>query len=153
MFKKMRVLVLLYVLLFVAAAQFLAARRSTDWDNTLWVDVYPINGDGLQTTQHFVDELDPEEFTGVEEFFAAEARRYGLTLSEPFRLNAMERYDGSLPVLPADASPLATLWWSLEMRWIATKISWSSRGPSPDIVVFAVFHDAADSAVLDRSTA
>ena len=39
------------------------------------------------------------------------------------------------------------------MRWIAAKLSWSSDQPSPDIVVFAVYHEGGDSTVLDRSTA
>jgi hypothetical protein len=39
------------------------------------------------------------------------------------------------------------------MRWVAAKLDWGSSRPSPDIVVFAVFHEAADAAVLDRSTA
>jgi hypothetical protein len=153
MFKQLRVLVLLYVLLFVAAAQFLAARRSTDWDSTLWVDIHPVNGDGRAATQHYLDELDREDFATIEEFFAAEASRYGLTLSRPFRLNLAAQYGGSLPTLAADASPLTTMWWSLELRWIAAKIDWSTAGPSPDIVVFAVFHEAGDFAILDRSTA
>jgi hypothetical protein len=151
--KKLRVSILLYVLLFVAVGQLLAGLRSTDWDNTLWVDVYPVNGDGLPATQRYLDELDREDFSPIDEFFAAEARRYGLALSKPFRLNVLDQYRGSLPMLQARASLLSTIWWSLEMRWTATKISWGTDGPSPDIVVFAVFYAADDSATLDRSTA
>ena len=32
-------------------------------------------------------------------------------------------------------------------------LQWQSDGPSGDIVVFAVFHEPADGAALDRSTA
>jgi hypothetical protein len=152
-FKKLRILILLYVLLFVSVGQLLAALRSTDWDDTLWIDVYPVNGDGLPATQRYLDELNRKEFAPIEEFFAAEAGRYALKLSKPFVLNVMEQYRGSLPVIETGASPLATIWWSLEMRWTAAKITWSSEGPSPDIVVFAVFHEARDSTMLDRSTA
>jgi hypothetical protein len=153
MFKQLRVLVLLYVLLFVSAAQLLAGLRSTNWDDTLWVDIYPVNGDGLPATQRYLDGLNRDEFAPIEEFFAAEADRYRLALSRPFRINVAAQYRGSLPVLEPGASPFATIWWSLQMRWVAAKISWSSDGPSPDIVVFAVFHEAGDSSVLDRSTA
>jgi hypothetical protein len=151
--KKLRVLVLLYILLFVAVGQMLATLRSRDWDDTLWVDVYPVNGDGLPATQRYLDELDRKEFAAIEEFFAAEARRYGLALSKPFRVNVLHQYPGALPVLEARASPLATIWWSLKMRWTAAKLSWTTDGPSPDIVVFAVFHDTGETATLDRSTA
>ncbi len=39
------------------------------------------------------------------------------------------------------------------MRWLATRLQWQSDGPSGDIVVFAVFHEPAGGAALDRSTA
>ncbi len=46
MFKRLRIAVLLYILLFVAAAQFFTDARATDWDAPLWVDVYTVAGDG-----------------------------------------------------------------------------------------------------------
>jgi hypothetical protein len=153
MFKRLRIAFLLYVLLFVAVGEFLAERRSTDWDDTLWVDVYPVNGDQLGSTQRYLDSLDPKEFDGVEQFFAAEAKRYGLSLDRPFRIHVAAQYRGALPTLETPTSAPAILWWSLEMRWLSFKIGWQSPGPKADIVAFAVYHDSAQSVVLDRSTA
>ena len=51
MFKRLRIAVLLYVLLFVAAAQFFTSRYTTDWDAPLWVDIYTVAGDGLPVTR------------------------------------------------------------------------------------------------------
>ncbi len=62
MFKKIRIVILLSILLFVALGEFLAARRSTDWDDTLWVDVYLVNGDRLDNTQRYIDSIDAKEF-------------------------------------------------------------------------------------------
>src|SRR5215831_19181288 len=121
MFKRLRIAFLLYILLFVAVGEFLAERRSTNWDDTLWVDVYPANGDQLSSTQRFLDALDPKEFDGVEQFFAAEGKRYGLSLDRPFRVRIAAEYRGELPTLETRASALATLWWSLEMRWLALR--------------------------------
>jgi hypothetical protein len=151
MFKKIRVVILLSILLFVALGEFLAARRSTDWDDTLWVDVYLVNGDRLDATQRYIDSIDAKEFDGVDAFFATEAKRYGVTISEPFRLNLVGQYRDELPA--PSSSMLGTIWWSLEMRWLALKLGWQSSGPKPDIVAFAIYHDSAASAVLDRSTA
>jgi hypothetical protein len=151
MFKKIRVLILLSILLFVALGEFLAARRSTDWNDTLWVDVYLVNGDGLAATQRYIDSIDGREFDGVDAFFTAEAKRYGVALSEPFRLNLAGQYRDELPA--PSPSLLGTIGWSLEMRWLSLKLDWQSSGPRPDIVAFAVYHDSAASAVLDRSTA
>jgi hypothetical protein len=153
MFKRLRIAILLYVLLFVAAAQFFAASRSTDWDETLWVDVYPVNADGHEATQRYLDSLAATEFNAVEQFFAVEAKRYGVVPSPPFRVLLAPQHEEPLPELAAAASPLATMWWSLKMRWLAAKLDWFGSRPSPDIIVFAAFHEAAAAAVLDRSTA
>jgi hypothetical protein len=152
MFKKIRVAVLLSLLVFVALGEFLAERRSTDWDDTLWVDIYLVNGDRLDSTQRYVDSIDAKEFDGVGEFFAAEAKRYGVTIEQPFRLNVVGQYRDELPTPGTHPSLLGVMWWSLKMRWLTLKLDWQSSGPKPDIVVFAVYHEPADSAVLDPST-
>ena len=149
MFKKIRVAILLSILVFVAVGEFLAERRSTAWDHTLWVDLYLVDGDRLDTTQRYIDSIDAKEFAGIDEFFAAEANRYGVTIDQPFRLNVIGQYRGDLPTPDAHPSLLGTMWWSLEMRWLALKLDWQSSGPRPDIVAFAIYHDSAASAALD----
>jgi hypothetical protein len=151
MFKKIRVAILLSILLFVALGEFLAQRRSTDWHDTLWVDVYLVNGDHLDSTQRYVDSIDAKEFAGVAEFFAAEAKRYGIKIEQPFRLNVVGEYHGDVPTPGAHPSLLGTMWWSLEMRWLALELDWQSSGPRPDIVAFAIYHQPDDSAVLDST--
>ena len=152
MFRRARIAVLLYVMLFVAAGQYLTAARSTDWDSTLWVDVYPLS-DGSRTASDYVAKLDLDELKGVERFFAREARRHGVALEQPFRLNLAPPIAGPLPVLASGASLLDTIGWSLRMRWLATRLQWNSTRPRADIVVFAIYHDGAATPVLDRSLA
>jgi len=152
MLKKIRIAILLSILLFVALGEFLAARRSTAWNDTLWVDIYLVNGDRLDSTQRYIDSIDAKEFDGVDAFFAAEAKRYGVAIDEPFRLNVVGQYRDELPAIDEHPSLLGVMWWSLEMRWLALELDWRSSGPKPDIVAFAVYHEPADSAVLDAST-
>ena len=153
MFKRLRIAALLYLLLFAAAAQWLTARRSSDWDAPLRVDIYTVDGDRRSATREYLDNLKPAEFGPVEAFFATEARRHGLGLEPPFRLRIVAEHQDALPVLGARPGPLGTLWWSLRMRWLATSLQWQSGGPSGDLVVFAVFHEPAGPIALDRSTA
>ncbi len=42
----MRIGMLLYLLAMVAFGAWLTRARTTDWTESLWVTVYPINGDG-----------------------------------------------------------------------------------------------------------
>jgi hypothetical protein len=151
-FKRLRIALLLYVLVFVAAAQLLTARNTTDWDAPLWVDVYAVAGDDDPVTRRFIDGLSATEFADAEAFLAREAKRYGVSLEQPFKLRVIGEHTGELPRLDAGASFVGVLTWSLRMRWLATRLSWRHR-PSGDIVVFAVYHEPTAGVALDRSTA
>jgi hypothetical protein len=152
-FKRFRIAILLYILLFVAVGQFLASRRATDWGDSLWVDVWLINGADSATTEAWLDSIGPDEYAGVERFFANQARAQGLTLTEPFRIRVAGEIEQQLPPVPGNGGMLSSIVWSLRMRWFVTRMHWSSDGPTPDITVFAIYHDAATGVSLDRSTA
>jgi hypothetical protein len=151
--ERFRIAVLLYVLLFVGAAQYFMGRYATDWDAPLWVDVYVVAGDAHPATRRYVDALRKEEFADVEEFLASEGRRYGLALAQPFELRVVGEHRGALPQLAGDAGLLGVVAWSLRMRWLAARLRWASEGPTGDITAFAVFHQPAQGIPLDRSTA
>ena len=153
MFKRFRIAILLYILLFVALGEFLASRRATDWDNTLWVDIYTMNGSGSEATQSYIDALEPDAFAGIETFFEQQAKHYGQRLDQPFKVRVVGQLDDGLPRVPDGGSTLSAITWSLKMRWFVSRLHWTSNGPTPDITVFAVYHDAADGIALDRSTA
>src|SRR5690606_10121808 len=151
MLKRLRIAILLYVLLFVAAGQYLAQSRSTDWDRTLWVTVYPVNGDGRESSQERIDGLAEEEFDALEEFFAAEAARFGVEVAPPFRFQLDRKSRVDLPRLEDDPSFFDVLSFSLRLRWAAVRADWKSDLPSSDITLFAVYHEGEASVALDRS--
>jgi hypothetical protein len=153
MFKRIRVAILLYILAFIALGNFLAGARSTDWDETLWVDVYPINADGSARTQAYVDGLTTADFEQIETYFSAQGTRYGVRLDQPFRLELGPQIDNDIPQLASTPSVLNTLLWSLKMRWFAIRTDSGSDRPDPDIKLFALYHEESAGAVLDRSTA
>ena len=153
MFKKLRIVILLYILAFVAVSNFLASARSTDWNETLWVDVHPVNADGSDRVQAYIDGLTDADFDALEHYLATEARRYGIALDAPFRVELADQIDRRVPALPASATALDALLWSLKMRWFAMSVQWASERPTPDIRLFAIFHDENQAAVLDRSAA
>jgi hypothetical protein len=112
-----------------------------------------MSGDGNDRTQRYLDSLSPADFGDIETFFTKEAVRYGVRLDRPVRLNLAAPLAVELPQLAPVPSLWSTVVWSLRMRWFAMSVQRQSALPAGDIVVFAVFHDAADTAVLDRSTA
>lgn len=144
---------MLYILAFAAVGNYLARARSTDWDETLWVDVYPVNADGSERTQAYIDGLADTDFAALERYFAREARRYGVALERPFRIDLAAQVTDPFPELPTAAGFLDTAIWSLKIRWYGAKVSRASDRPTPDIQLFALYHDAGSTQVLDRSTA
>ena len=50
-FRKIRITLLLLVLFTVGMNALLARLRSTDWDQSLWVVIYPIIGDDSAVTE------------------------------------------------------------------------------------------------------
>ncbi|HEX6997308.1 MAG TPA: hypothetical protein VF322_04135 [Gammaproteobacteria bacterium] len=151
MLARLRIALLLYALVFVAAAHYFARERSTDWDDSLWVTIYPVNSDGRAETQAYVERLDAKSFAELETFFAAEARRHGVALERPFRFQLAPPADVALPSPPDGASPLAALLFSLRLRWCAAVAAWNGDLPSADISVFAAFHAADAGRTLERS--
>lgn len=152
-FKRFRIAVLLYILLFVALGQFLASRRATDWDDSLWVDIYPVNGSGSQQVQTYIDSLETGSFASVERFFEDQSIAYGLDLEKPFRIRLAVQLEETLPPVPNDGGFLGSIVWSLKMRWFVSRLHWTSDTPTPDITLFAVYHDEESGIALDRSTA
>ena len=76
MFKAIRISILLFILFFVAMGTWLTQLRSTDWNNSLWIKLYPINADGSEVVDRYIDALDVDDFDGIEEFLAREVERY-----------------------------------------------------------------------------
>jgi hypothetical protein len=86
MFKAIRIGILLFILFFVSVSTWLTQARSTDWNNTLWVKVYPINADNSDDTGRYIESLREDDFSSIEEFIAREVQRYGRELDRPLRL-------------------------------------------------------------------
>jgi len=141
--KLIRVTVLLLVLAVVSAGTWLDKTSTTSWDKTLWVGIFPMNGDGSEAAERYVNSLEVEDFAGIETFFADEAARYGVKVGRPVRIELYPSPRERPPVLPPHANVFQTMWWSLKMRWYARgAANVPGRAPS-HIRVFVLYHDPA----------
>jgi hypothetical protein len=151
MFKRIRVAILLYVLLFVSVGGYLARSRSTDWNEPLWINAYATPA--MAGTSADVQFAGPDELAAIEAFLAAQAVRYGVALDRPFRFNFAGPLSEPLPPLPTSSSVLAAIRWSLAMRWRAAMLDWLGDEPTPDIVLFVTVHAGGDGVSIERSGA
>jgi hypothetical protein len=149
-FRSMRVLFLLAVLLVVATNTWLAKLRSTDWNEPLWLVVYPINGDGGAVTQAYIDSLTREDFSGIETFLTREGRRYALALEQPVSVRLAPSPAGRPPAPPAAGGVLNIMLWSLKLRYWAFSND-TFQGPAPDVQMFVVYYDPAQHERLAHS--
>lgn len=151
MFKAVRITVLLFVLFMVAVGTWLTQLRSTDWNNSLWVKIYPINGDGSEISDRYIDGLSADTFEGIEEFLAREVRRYGRTLERPVRIELGEPIAEQPPSIEDAGSRLAVMLWSLKMRWWVSRVAGDQDRIDPDVRMFVRYHSPQRTLPLENS--
>lgn len=140
MLRKLRILIALLVLFFVAASTTLTRFRTTDWNNTLYVSIYPVNGDKSSITANYINSLSNENFSDIEQYFARQALNYRDINEKPFSITLAPQVDDIPPVPPKGGNILQIMYWSMKMRYW----SWTHNpqpGPDPDIQVYVVYFD------------
>ncbi len=156
MFKILRIGLLSFILLNVALGAWLAKARSTDWDKPLKVVIYGINGDGSTVSQAYIDQIKSKDhedteafFADIEAFFAREAKRHGLSLSNPVDVVFAGEIKALPPRPPAGGSGLSIVLWSLKLRY------WAARNndyPYPqNVQMYVLFFDPERSPRLAHS--
>ena len=55
-FKYFRIFILSMLLIGVALGSWLTSKRSTSWEQPLWIAIYPINADNSPVSQKYIDE-------------------------------------------------------------------------------------------------
>lgn len=151
MFKAIRISILALILFFVVVSSWLTQARSTDWENSLWIKIYPINGDGSVEASRYIEGLKVGDFQGIEAFLARETERYSKTISRPVRLELGHEIREQPPALGGQPNMVSVMWWSLKMRWWASDITDSQDRIDPDVRIFVRYHKADVAEVLENS--
>jgi hypothetical protein len=151
MFKAVRITFLLLLLIFVSVSTWLTQARSTDWNNSLWVKIYPINGDGSEESDRYIASLDVSNFHSIESFIAREIRKYGHDLDRPVRMELGHPVPEQPPHLAQSPGRPQIMLWSLKMRWWARKMAKDQDDPRPDVRIFVRYHSPQGDFALDNS--
>lgn len=151
MFQKLRMIILLALLAFVAANTWLDRFYSHSWKGPLQVALFPINGDGSASAAQFMQGLSQAELTELETFFATQAERHRLKIDRPLRFSWAPPLAAAPPLPPQTNSRMAIMQWSLKLRWFTWRTV-DPPGPTPTIRLFVLFHDPQRATVLPHST-
>jgi len=141
--KNIRIALLLLVLAAVALHAWFDRRATQSWHETVWVGIFPLNGDGSARAQQYIDGLTVKEFAAIEEFLARDAHRYGLQLEQPLHVELYPQGQQLPSALDPGAGPLGVAWWSLKLRWFAARASSVPGRAPPRIRMFVLYHDPA----------
>ena len=151
MFKAVRITVLLLVLFFVAVNTWLSQSRSTDWNNSLWVKIYPINADGSDASAEFIASLKTGDFAAIETFINRETTRYGKSLDRPLRMELGRLVKDQPPVIESGAGVFSIMLWSLKLRWWASSVTDEQDHIDPDVRIFVRYHQPEFGSLLENS--
>jgi hypothetical protein len=151
MFKAVRISILSFVLFFVAVSTWLTQARSTDWNNSLWVKVYPINGDDSAESTEYIKGLSVRDFEGIESFLEREAGKYANRLSRPVRIELGQAISTQPPSLGDGPNALSAALWSLKMRWWASDVTDDQDRIEPDVRIFVRYHAPKAGVAVENS--
>jgi hypothetical protein len=139
-FRTLRILILLAILVLVAASTWLTRLRTTSWEFPLRVAIFPINADASEATNRYIRELKPEVFDPIAEFMRREAARYGLALRTPVEMFLAPQINRVPPPPPFGGNALRNILWSLQIRYWAW-VNAAFDGPKPHVRMFVLYHD------------
>lgn len=150
MLRKLRLIALLAILVFVALATWLDRVDTTNWRGPLRVALYPVNADGSAAAAESLRTLDTRSFDTVERFFEREALRHGLALERPVRFVLAPPLQDRPPLLTPGARVPQVMWWSLRLRFWSWGVA-DPPGPTPRVRLFLLYHDPQRSPRLPHS--
>ncbi len=140
MWKQLRILALLLVLLWAALHTWMDRYTSTRWQKPLWVGIFPV-ADGSARSQSYIDSLTPAQFADIEAFFSDEAHRYGRALQQPVHVELYPQLRKTPPQLQPHPGLLGAALWSLQLRWFGWRHAQTGGKAPPRIELFVIYHD------------
>jgi len=143
MWRNIRIAFLLLLLAIGAYSNWYDRMSTTDWDETLWIGVFPVDADGNPGTARWLARLEQDDVTAIESFLNAEAHRHGVLLDRPVRVDLYPQVAEKPPEIDPDAGVLSRMAASLRLRLYARRNSHPPGRAPPQIRVFVLFHDPA----------
>jgi len=151
MYKAIRIFILLTILIIVAGSTYLTKMRTTDWDTSLWVSIYPINGDNTQAVKSYIQQLKTSDFHDIEAFLTEEGKYYKIPTNQPIKISIAPQVMAIPPAPPQNRSSIfSVMFWSLQLRYWAFNHD-TDTGPAPDVQIFVVYNDPANQQKLPHS--
>jgi len=139
--RNVRIAILLLILGLAAYTTLFDRLSTTDWDETLRIGVFAVNAADDAVSEAYIAGLTDEDFAAIEHFLNSEAKRYGVFIDRPVRVDRYPAVSEKPPPRAADSGVFATMWWSLKMRLYANRNARPHNRAPPQIRIFVLYHD------------
>lgn len=152
MFRQIRIVSLLFILLLLAVGSWQDRWRLASWELPLRVVLYPIAGDESAATRRHVDGLGAETFQPIVSFLEEEARSFGIVpgYGPLLKVRLAPEVASLPPAPPLGGNVVSIAIWSLRLRWWAWSVD-RYDGLSPDVRLFLVYHAPSTEGALEHS--
>jgi len=151
MWRTIRIGFLLFVLAIAAWSTFYDRLSTTDWDEPLYIGIFPINPEGAGSSDAYIERLTQEDFADIATFINEEANRHGIAIPNAARVVLFPEVQEKPPVLAPGSGALSNLWWSLKMRLYARRNARPPRRAPPQVRIFVQYHDPSFSRSVPHS--
>ena len=152
MFKSLRILALLIVLMSVLATYMLQRNINKNWSGARSIKIIPVYADDKPSTHDFVESIKVEDFQEIVSYLEKNASVYDLDLSNALLIDLEAPIDKLPPALPDPQSGyLSQVLWSLKLRWWA----WQHEGDDysdGQIRLFVMYQSPVENVRLPHST-
>lgn len=139
-----RICVLLTVLAIVGFTSAHQLVYTRNWNQTLQVSVFPINGDGHLSTHAYIQTLSDRSFSAINRWGEREAKRYDLALQTPFHVVLGEQIANLPPTFPVNGNPIDVLIWGLRFRYWAWRNTPEDDANLTRVRMFVVYQTGDD---------
>ena len=150
-FTGIRISALLGILVFVGITSMHQRIYTRNWNQTLDVTVYPINGDGHLVSDKYIQSLQTRHVSEIDRWAIREAKRHDLDLREPFRVTRGPQIKNVPPPFPENANNVDVLFWGLRFRWWAYRNTPKDDAGITRVRLFVMYHEGDDDMPLAHS--
>jgi hypothetical protein len=102
-------------------------------------------------TAAYLARLSGEDVADIERFLNGEAKRYGVAIARPVRVDLYPVVTEHPPTLDPEANLLSRMWWSLKLRLYARRNSHPPGRAPPQIRIFVQYHDPTFNSSVPHS--
>jgi hypothetical protein len=151
MWRNVRIAILLLFLGIAAYSNWYDRLSTTDWDETLYVGVFPIDEAANTVAHEYIAQLSEDHIADIEKFLNQQAKAYGIDIARPVSVELYPPVEERPPERGASANIPQNMWWSLKLRLYARRASRAAGLPPPQVRIFVIYHDPSFSSAVPHS--